>query len=326
MLKGKCKRVLSFVLCLVLTLTVAGGAAFSASAASYDASKLVSKAESYVGQWWGTGLCLNFVANMVSKTYGTIYNSACCAYKYGSTHIDSTNKNNIPVGADVFFTGSSSTCNKCKNKCGHVGIYVGDGYIVHDWAGYVRKHKISDITKSGSYSFRGWGWHGNMSFSTTNTTNTTTSSTLKTGTWYKFTNSKSNKLLNVYGSKSTSNTNVTVYQKDGTSGQDFKLVANGTKNFNNKTYTKYVIVPRCASKCALNVYGTSAKNGANVNIWTKSGNSTQDWIIVPVSNGYVIRSANNTNYVLTASGTSNSSNVKLATYSSGNTYQIWKLS
>lgn len=68
------------------------------------------------------------------------------------------------------------------------------------------------------------------------------------------------------------------------------------------------------------------KNGSNVNIWTKSGNNTQDWIFEAVNGGYVIRSANNTAYVLTASGTSNSSNVKLATYSAGNTYQIWKLS
>lgn len=317
------KKVIALVLCLVTVFSIMN---ISVSAATtYDASKLVAKAESYVGQWWGKGLCLNFVANMVQKTYGTSYSSACCAYKYGSSYIDGYNQNNIPIGADVFFTGSSSTCSTCGKKCGHIGIYVGDGYIIHDWSGYVRKHKISDITKSGSYTFRGWGWHGNMSFSSTSTSATTTA-TLKTGTWYKFTNSKSSKLLNVYGSKSASNTNVTVYQKDGTSGQDFKLATHGTMKFNGKTYTKYTILPRCATKCALNVYGSTAKNGSNVNIWTKSGNNTQDWIFEAVSGGYVIRSANNTKYVLTASGASNSSNVKLATYSSGNTYQIWKLS
>ena len=320
----KTKSIIAIILCM---LTLFSTMTVSVSAATtYDATKLVAKAESYVGQWWGKGLCLNFVRTMVQKTYGTPQSSACCAYKYGSSYIDGYSQNDIPIGADVFFTGSSSTCGTCGKKCGHIGIYVGDGYIVHDWSGYIRRHKISDITKSGSYSFRGWGWHGNMSFTTNSSSNTSTASTsLKTGTWYKFINVKSNKHLNVFGSKNASNTNITIYQKDGTSGQDFKLVANGTMKFNNKTYTKYVIVPRCASKCAVNVYGSTSKNGSNVNIWTKSGNSTQAWIFVPVSNGYVIRSANNTSCVLTASGTANSSNVKLATYSAGNTYQIWKL-
>lgn len=295
------------------------------AATTYDASKLVAKAESYLGYEWGKGLCLNFVANMVKMTYGTSYDSACCAHKYGNSYIDSTSQDNIPIGADVFFTANNGKC-KCGNQYGHIGIYVGNGYIIHDWNSVVQKHKISDITKSGTYKYRGWGWHGNMSFTTSSTSSSATTSTLKTGTWYKFTNSKSNKLLNVYGSKSASNTNVTVYQKDGTSGQDFKLAAHGTMKFNGKTYTKYTITPRCASTCALNVYGTTSKNGSNVNIWTKSGNNTQDWIFESVNGGYVIRSANNTAYVLTASGTSNSSNVKLATYSAGNTYQIWKLS
>ncbi len=321
----KSKKVIALILCLVTMFSVMS---ISVSAATtYDASKLVAKAESYVGSWFGKGWCLKFVADIVKETYGNTRSSACCAYKYGSTYIDSTSQSNIPIGADVFFTGSSSTCGSCGKKCGHVGIYVGDGYIIHDWSGYIRKHKISEITKSGSYSFRGWGWHGNMSFSTTTTTTSTaTTTSLKTNTWYAFTNVKSSKLLNVYGSKNASNTNVTVYQKDGTTGQVFKLVANGTKTYNGKSYTKYVIIPKCATSCALNVYGNTSKNGSNVNIWTKSGNSTQDWIFESVSGGYVVRSANNTKYVLTASGTANSSNVKLATYSSGNTYQIWKLS
>lgn len=320
------KKVIALILCLVTVFSVMSMAASAAT--TYDPSKLVEKAESYIGYEWGRGLCLNFVANIVKETYGTKRSSSCCAHNYGNQFLDSYSQKNIPIGADVFFTANNGTCNKCGNQYGHIGIYVGDGYIIHDWNSYIQKHKISDITKSGKYKYRGWGWHGDMSFSTTTSTSSasTTNTTLKTETWYKFTNSKSSKLLNVYGSKSASNTNVTVYQKDGTSGQDFKLIAHGTKTFNGKTYTKYIIVPRCASKCALNVYGSAAKNGSNVNIWTKTNNSTQDWIFESVSEGYIIRSANNTKYVLTASGTKNSSNVKLATYSSGNTYQIWKLS
>ena len=319
----KTSKFLAIILAIISIFSTSVISLSASAATTYDASKLVAKAESYVGSTWANSACLNFVANMVQKTYGTTYDSACCAYKYGSSYIDSTSSSNIPLGADVFFTGSSVTCSSCKNKCGHVAIYVGNGYIVHTWSGKVIKNKITDVTKSGSYKFRGWGWHGNMSFSTSSSTSTsTTSSSLKTNTWYTFKNVKSSKYLNVYGSKNASNTNVTVYQKDGTTGQAFKLVSHGTMKYNGKTYTKYIIVPKCATSCALNVYGTTSKDGSNVNIWTKSGNNTQDWIFESVSGGYVIRSANNTKYVLTASGTANSANVKLATYSSGNTYQI----
>lgn len=321
-MKKNIKKILSIVLAIITVFSTCAIGLTASAAKTYDPLELVKTAGSYVGKTWAKKSCLNFVANMVQKTYGTTYNSAPCAYEYGTKYLDKTTRDDIPIGADVFFTGSKTSCG--NHKAGHIGIYIGDGYMIHAWDGKVVKAKVDSITKSGTYKYRGWGWHGNMSFSTTSTTSSVTT-TLKTGTWYKFTNTKSNKLLNVYGSKSASNTNVTVYQKDGTSGQDFKLAAHGTMKFNGKTYTKYTITPRCASKCALNVYGSSSKNGSNVNIWTKSGNNTQDWIFEAVNGGYVIRSANNTSYVLTANGTSNSSNVKLATYAAGNTYQIWKL-
>lgn len=322
-MKKNFTKYLSLVLAIITIFSTSAIGLTASAAKTYDPMDLVETAQSYVGKTWAKKSCLNFVANMVQKTYGTAYNSAPCAYEYGTKYLDKTTKDDIPIGADVFFTGSKTPCG--NHKAGHVGIYIGDGYMIHAWDGKVVKAKVDSITKSGTYKYRGWGWHGNMSFSSVSTTSPVVT-TLKTGTWYRFTNVKSNKLLNVYGSKSSSNTNVTVYQKDGTSGQDFKLAAHGTMKFNGKTYTKYTITARCASKCALNVYGSSSKNGSNVNIWTKSGNNTQDWIFEAVNGGYVIRSANNTAYVLTASGTSNSSNVKLATYSAGNTYQNWKLS
>lgn len=316
------KKVLAILLAIV---TVFSCTMVMSSATTYDANKVVNYALNLVGTSYANGYCLAFVKDIFSKTCG-FTSSACCAYKYGSSYIDSSSKSNIPLGADVFFSGSSKTCSTCGHKCGHVGIYVGNGYIVHCWGGKIKKMKIDDVVNAG-YPYRGYGWHGNANFSSTaSTSSSSTSSALKENTWYTMTNVKANKLLNVYGSKNASNTNVTVYQKDKTSGQDFKLVSHGTMKYNGKTYTKYVIVPRCASSCALNVYGTVSKNDSNVNIWTKSGNSTQDWIIQSVSgNKWVIRSANNTNYVLTASGTSNSSNVKLATYSAGNTYQLWAI-
>jgi hypothetical protein len=209
-----------------------------------------------------------------------------------------------------------------SSSSGHVAIFSGEidknGYI-HVYAHNSAKNNA--VLAPSSCAEKVYAVHLNGSQQPSSN-----SSNLPQGEWICFSNVRSGKLLNVYGSKNKSNTNVTVYQKDWTSGQDFKLTAHGSMVYNGVTYTKYYITPRCAQSCALNVYGTTSKNGSNVNIWTRSGNSTQDWIFEKVGDGYIIRSANNPIFVLTASGTGNSANVKLATYSAGNTYQIWKLS
>lgn len=145
---------------------------------------------------------------------------------------------------------------------------------------------------------------------------TASAAEISTDGYYTLKNLYAGKMLNVRGSYSTSNTNVTVYETDGTTGQEFRFIKSGSN---------YVLEPKCAPSCALNVYGTSASNGSNVNIWTKSGNSTQAWVMEYNSSSaaYVIRCAANKNLVLTATGTSNSSNVALANYSSGNKSQLW---
>ena len=145
---------------------------------------------------------------------------------------------------------------------------------------------------------------------------TASAAEISTDGYYTLKNLYAGKMLNVRGSYSTSNTNVTVYETDGTTGQEFRFIKSGSN---------YVLEPKCAPSCALNVYGTSASNGSNVNIWTKSGNSTQAWVMEYNSSysAYIIRSAANKNLVLTATGTSNSSNVALANYSSGNKSQLW---
>ena len=52
---------------------------------------------------------------------------------------------NIPIGADVFFTGSGTRCPSCRRPAGHVGVYVGDGYMVHSMGGRIRRDKVADI-------------------------------------------------------------------------------------------------------------------------------------------------------------------------------------
>lgn len=139
---------------------------------------------------------------------------------------------------------------------------------------------------------------------------------VKTGSYYTVSNVGSGKYLNIYGSKNANNTNVTVYQKDGTKGQSFMFTKNGNG---------YTIAPKCSTSRRVNVYGTSAKQNANVCIWNSTGSSTQRWIVKEVSGGYIICCADNANYVLTATGSKNSSNVNLQKYT-GSKYQIWKSS
>ena len=123
------------------------------------------------------------------------------------------------------------------------------------------------------------------------------------------------KMINVYGSKSANNTNVTVYANDNTTGQQV-----------NATYYNggYYFTFKCSTSRALNIYGTSCKESANVCIWDRTKNPTQLWIIeyVPSKNAYVIRSKSNKDYCLTANGSSNSSNVCIKKYT-GSNYQLW---
>jgi hypothetical protein len=130
---------------------------------------------------------------------------------------------------------------------------------------------------------------------------------------YIIKNVGSGKYLNVSGNSCENKANVTVCQKDGSTGQTFKI----GKNDNGFTLT-----PTCSNGC-LNIYGAKAVSGYNVCIWNKSGSATQAWQFVAVSNGYKICSVSNTSCVLNSTGSTNGANVNIKTYSSSNKYQVW---
>ncbi|MGN1131122.1 MAG: NlpC/P60 family protein [Ruminococcus sp.] len=167
----KAKKTVSLFLAMVMILSIIVIAPTTASAAntnifnvgSYNINTVVSYANSKVGTSYANGYCLAFVKQIFADTCG-FTSTACCAYKYGNSFIDSTSKNNIPVGADVFFGGSNVICS-CGSKAGHIGIYVGDGMVIHAWSGKVVKTSLDYIINCG-YPYRGWGWHGNQSFYT----------------------------------------------------------------------------------------------------------------------------------------------------------------
>lgn len=71
-------------------------------------------------------LCLGFVNSCFNKAYGIVAGNeeACCAYHYGSLYIDSTSRDNIPIGADVFLM---------EARFGAEGVTILPGILASMW-------------------------------------------------------------------------------------------------------------------------------------------------------------------------------------------------
>lgn len=185
-----------------------------ADAAPFDPNKIVEYALSKVGSSAESGMCLKWVADSFRDCYQTTRYSSCCAGNFGIKYRDSSSRDNIPLGADVFFSGfygsGNDTCSSCGNKYGHIGIYVGDGYVVHSWGGKIRKDKIDwllGLSNSGKLNYYGWGWHGNMEFRTESITPTDTKS-ITSGSVYSLCNHASGKYITVPTTYNSSNNDV----------------------------------------------------------------------------------------------------------------------
>ena len=142
--------------------------------------------------------------------------------------------------------------------------------------------------------------------------------TVVTDVYVPIENVGSGKFANIYGNKDANNTNFDVYTRDYTNGQNFKFVS---------TKQGYVIVPECSKSRAVNIYTSkNAKDGDNVCTWKQTGHSTQAWIpeYVEEYDAFIIRSANNPKLVLTATGSKNSSSIKVKNYKKGDKYQLFK--
>ncbi len=86
------------------------------------------------------------------------------------------------------------------------------------------------------------------------------------------------------------------------------------------TPAKGALITPKSSSLVMNPFSDTPASGANVNIYTNSGDGTQYWIFEKVSGGYIIHNSYNQNLVLNANG----SNVNIATKSSSKN-QIWVL-
>lgn len=162
---GRC--MLSVLLAVVLACTGVAAAPEEAHAVKKSATITVSQVQKYfnskvdnraLGRKYNH-YCLMFVATCWASKLKTEYYSVCCARRYGALNRDSKSMDNIPIGADVFFTGSGTRCPSCRRPAGHVGVYVGDGYMVHSMGGRIRRDKVADIAAVGNLSYYGWGYH-----------------------------------------------------------------------------------------------------------------------------------------------------------------------
>ncbi len=121
-------------------------------------TQIVNELLSKVGSPYDIDYCLRFVDEFWESMGGS-RTGACCAYTAGNAVVTSTSIDNIPIGADVFFYHYNDwTCDKCGNIPGHIGIYIGNGYIVDAANGTIRNVPISYFNH-GDWAYRGWGIH-----------------------------------------------------------------------------------------------------------------------------------------------------------------------
>ena len=110
-----------------------------------QAEKIISWAKKQIGTNKYNGYCQKFVR--LAYEAGGIYGSAATATEAYKKWCVSSDRNNIPAGAAVYFNGTDPSV-------GHVALSIGGGRCINP-AAVVYVCSISSIP-----NFRGWGWQG----------------------------------------------------------------------------------------------------------------------------------------------------------------------
>lgn len=111
---------------------------------------VVMQARKYLGTKKHKGKCQGFVADVYSQALNTTRQSKGTAKAARNAWLVDKSRDNIPVGACVYFDSPYSP------KAGHVGIYTGNGKMIDATDTTVKEHKIGNWWKH----YRGWGYNG----------------------------------------------------------------------------------------------------------------------------------------------------------------------
>lgn len=93
------------------------------------------------------GGCQKWVADIYLEVLGT-RGHAASAVDAGRRWSVSTDWSKIQIGATVYGTASQ--------QYGHCGIYIGNGMVIHNLDGYVKKQSLESWVKQ--YNGKCWGW------------------------------------------------------------------------------------------------------------------------------------------------------------------------
>ena len=107
----------------------------------------------------GSGLCAAWVTNVFNNAGVGVFSGdaddMCNEWCY------STNKSALKPGMIIAVTSTSG--NYASWRYGHVGIYVGNGTVVHNYAGRVGTMSLSAwLKRFGDYTTPRWGWLGGV--------------------------------------------------------------------------------------------------------------------------------------------------------------------
>ena len=133
----------------------AGSTAVSQTASSKQL-EMANNALSLLGNTGYNGYCQRFV-RVVGQLTGLPHGNASTALEACNKWRVSSSLDNIPVGAAVYLRSKNTS--GAGYKYGHVGIYVGDGYVVHAQS-TVKKQTLSSLL--GTYHYLGWGWQAGV--------------------------------------------------------------------------------------------------------------------------------------------------------------------
>lgn len=306
------KRFLSFIVSFNLILSIISFVPIT-SYATYtptaDAYTVINYALSKVGNYYQADRCEAFVADCLEYSIG-VGGRKVCAHDAWNAYGISSDANEIPLGAAVYWSGGNYWCGD-GHYAGHAAIYVGDGYIVHAYHGSVHKELLSYVNSYWSnYTYLGWGWQGGYALATTEPVDVGTDfytyifnqPSWKTVAWdsnssnvflesekwtanqrwfatrnddgsYTFKNAANNKCLDVANSGTVNLTNVQVVDSSGGDAQKWFIYAEGGN---------YVLSPKCSPGMVLDLYNGDTSEHSNVCIYNKNGENGQLYTLYKV--------------------------------------------